>query len=194
MGRPTTMTKIATPTEAAENPSRDRRRWLMASTAAAIAAALAGIGLAWRTHQTQATTAESALWQLKFAQLDGPPLAMASLRGKPLLMNFWASWCPPCVEELPLLSSFYKENSAKGWQVLGLAVDQPEPVKRFLSLTPVTFPVVLAGVPGIEISRSLGNLDGALPFTVILGSDGRLAHRKIGQMTPGELRAWGLLS
>lgn len=194
MGRPTTMTKIATPTEAAENPSRDRRRWLVASTAAAIAAALAGIGLAWRTHQTQATTAESALWQLKFAQLDGPPLAMASLRGKPLLMNFWASWCPPCVEELPLLSSFYKENSAKGWQVLGLAVDQPEPVKRFLSLTPVTFPVVLAGVPGIEISRSLGNLDGALPFTVILGSDGRLAHRKIGQMTPDELRAWGLLS
>lgn len=175
------------------DPLPDRRRWLVASTTAAMAAALAGIGLAWRTHLAPTTpNAESALWQSKFPQLDGLPFAMASLRGKPLLINFWASWCPPCVEELPLLSSFYKENSAKGWQVLGLAVDQLEKVKRFLSLTPVTFPVVLAGLSGIEVSRSLGNLDGALPFTVVLGSDGRIAHRKIGPVSSDELRAWAL--
>jgi thiol-disulfide isomerase/thioredoxin len=179
--------------ESIVNACQDRRRWLVAAVLAA--ATLAGIGLAWRTRQAPTTTSsvEAALWQMKFVQPDGSPLAMASLRGRPLLMNFWASWCGPCVEEFPLLSRFYKKNSAKDWQVLGLAVDQLEPVKRFLKLNPVTFPVVLAGLPGIETSRALGNLNGALPFTVVLGSDGRVADRKLGRVTPDELRAWALL-
>ena len=179
--------------ESAENPSRGRRRWLLGAVAGA--AALAGVGLAWRKYQpqTMSPAAESALWQLQFSTLDGSLLNMASLRGRPLLLNFWATWCPPCVEELPLLSSFYQEHSAKGWQVLGLAVDQLDPVKRFLAKTPVTFPVVLAGVPGVELSKSLGNLSGGLPFTVVLGSDGLVAHRKMGKVTPDNLRAWALL-
>lgn len=173
-----------------ENLSEGRRRWLVGGLATV--ATLAGIGLAWRTYQTPTGSmgAESALWQLKFVQLDGRQLDMASLRGKPLLINFWASWCPPCVEELPLLSSFYQKNSADSWQVLGLAVDQLEPAKRFLGANPVAFPVALAGLSGLEISRTLGNLDGVLPFTVVLGSDGHIAHRKIGKVTSLELRAW----
>ena len=118
---------------------------------------------------------------------------MAALRGKPVLLNFWAPWCPPCVEELPLLSSFYREQSAKGWQVLGLAVDQLVPVQRFLAKAPVPFPVALAGLRGVDISKSLGNLSGGLPFTVVLGSDGQVAHRKMCQVTPDDLRAWALL-
>jgi len=186
------MTELTPSPEFAKNPSRGRRRWLMAAVAAA--AALAGAGLAWRNYrpQTMSQNAESGLWQLEFATPDGSLLRMASLRGKPLLLNFWATWCPPCVEELPLLSSFYHVNSSKGWQVLGLAVDQLDPVKRFLAQAPVTFPVALAGIPGIEISRTLGNLSGALPFTVVLGSDGLVAYRKIGKVTPGDLRAWAM--
>lgn len=187
------MTELTPPPEFAENPSRGRRRWLVGAVAGA--AALGGIGLAWRTYQpqTMSSTAESALWQLQFATPDGSLLSMASLRGKPVLLNFWATWCPPCVEELPLLSDFYRGNSAKGWQVLGLAVDQLEPVKQFLLRSPVTFPVALAGMPGAEISKSLGNLSGGLPFTVVLGSDGRVAHRKMGRVTPDDLRAWAVL-
>lgn len=187
------MTNFPPSAETADQSSRSRRRWLMGAVAGA--AALGGLGLAWRTYQPQAMApaAESALWQLQFAALDGKLLNMASLRGRPLLLNFWATWCPPCVEELPLLSSFYQEHSAKGWQVLGLAVDQLDPVKRFLARTPVSFPVVLAGVSGVEIGRSLGNLSGGLPFTVVLGSDGLVAHRKMGKVTPDNLRAWALL-
>ena len=187
------MTESSPPRDLAESPSGSRRRWLMGAVAGA--AALGGIGLAWRTYQPQAMSpaAESGLWQLQFAALDGSLLSMASLRGKPVLLNFWASWCPPCVEELPLLSSFYLENAVKGWQVLGLAVDQLEPVKRFLVKAPVTFPVALAGVAGVELSRSLGNLSGGLPFTVVLGSDGLVAHRKMGRVTSDDLRAWALL-
>ena len=130
--------------EFAENRSRSRRRWLMSAVAGA--AALGGVGLAWRTYapQTMPAAADSGLWQLEFPGLDGGVFSMASLRGKPVLLNFWATWCPPCVEELPLLSGFYQEYSTKGWQMLGLAVDQLEPVKRFLVKSPVTFPVVLA--------------------------------------------------
>lgn len=188
------MTELTPSPDLAENPPPGRRRWLLGAVAGA--AALAGIGLAWRTYQpqTMSPTAESRLWQLEFTTPDGSTLRMASLRGKPVLLNFWASWCPPCVEELPLLSSFYQENLAKGWQVLGLAVDQLEPVKRFLAKSPVTFPVVLAGIPGIEISKLLGNLSGGLPFTVVLGSDGRVVHRKMGQVTPSDLRAWAVLN
>ncbi|MDO8251111.1 MAG: TlpA disulfide reductase family protein [Rhodoferax sp.] len=187
------MTDLTPSPELPEIIARGRRRWLMAVVAGA--AALGGVGLAWQRYrpQTMTPTAEAALWQLEFATPDGGALSMASLRGKPVLLNFWASWCPPCVEELPLLSGFYRENSAKGWQVLGLAVDQLEPVKRFLLKAPVTFPVALAGMSGIDISRSLGNLSGGLPFTVVLGSDGLVAHRKIGKVTPADLRAWAVL-
>lgn len=187
------MTESPHSPDPAQNPSRGRRRWLMGAVAGA--AALGGIGLAWRTYQpqTMSPSAEAGLWQLQFATPDGGLLRMAALRGKPVLLNFWATWCPPCVEELPLLSRFYQENSTNGWQVLGLAVDQLEPVKHFLLRSPVTFPVAMAGMPGIEISKSLGNLSGGLPFTVVLGSDGRVAHRKIGKVTPDDLHAWAVL-
>ena len=172
-----------------------RRHLLIGAVAGA--ATLGGVGLAWRNYAPSTIAPpipESTLWELEFPTLDGSSLLkMNSFRGKPLLLNFWATWCPPCVEELPLLSSFYRENTLKGWQVLGLAIDQVDPVKRFLARTPVTFPVVLAGLPGMEISRSLGNLSGALPFTVVLGLDGVMAHRKMGKVTPDDLRAWTLL-
>jgi len=187
------MTESTHSFDPAKNPSRDRRRWLVGAVAGA--AALGGIGLAWQTYQpqTMSPTAESALWPLEFATPDGSLLRMAALRGKPVLLNFWATWCPPCVEELPLLSRFYQENSANGWQVIGLAVDQLEPVKRFLARSPVTFPVAMAGLPGMEISQALGNLSGGLPFTVVLGSDGLVAHRKMGKVTPDDLLAWAVL-
>ena len=172
-----------------------RRSWLLGAVAGA--AAVSGAGVAWWVYSPRdvAPSAEEALWLLDFAlPKEGPRLTMESFRGRPLLLNFWATWCPPCVEELPLLSRFYAENSAKGWQVLGLAVDQATPVNRFLEKAPVTFPVALAGLPGIEIGKLLGNLSGGLPFTVVFGADGKVAHRKIGQVSPEDLRKWAALS
>lgn len=182
-----------------ENPSPDllasaragRRRWLMGAVAGA--ATLGGAGLAWRANQPKPVSvvdSEPELWQRSFARPDGRSLSMTALRGQPVLLNFWATWCPPCVEELPLLSLFFTENKAKGWQVIGLAVDQLDSVKRFLIKNPVAFPVAMAGLPGIALSRSLGNLSGGLPFTVVLGSDGQVAHRKIGKVSSDELHSW----
>jgi thiol-disulfide isomerase/thioredoxin len=163
------------------------------AAAAGVALVGSGAGLAWlgSTRQSQALTeAENLFWQQQFAQLDGGTLATSTFKGRPLLLNFWATWCPPCVEELPLIDNFFHQNKLKGWQVLGLAVDQAAPVSRFLAQSPLSFSVALAGFPGIEVSRSLGNVKGALPFTVVFSPKGEVLHRKMGQLTSEDLRRW----
>ena len=175
----------------------NRRNILYGSVAAA--AGLAGTGVAWWKFQPhEVATTESAntpdpFWGLSFVTPQGQPLAMKEFAGKPLLVNFWATWCPPCVEELPLLNSFYQKNKSKNWQVLGLAVDQPSAVRTWLQRKPLSFPVAMAGFSGTELSKSLGNLSGSLPFTVVFGASGQLLHRKIGKVSPEDLLQWAQL-
>ncbi|MCA0327461.1 MAG: TlpA family protein disulfide reductase [Proteobacteria bacterium] len=166
-------------------PAHGRRALL----AAGALAAAAGAGLAWwRLEPGEADL--SGFWERSFPTPEGGQLSLAALQGRPLLINFWATWCPPCVEELPLLSRFYTENRANGWQLLGLAVDKLEPVQRFLTRAPISFPVGLAGMEGVELTRQLGNAAGGLPFTVVFDGEGRLRQRKIGQVQPADLAAW----
>jgi len=167
-----------------------RRCWLAA--AGVVLAAGGAVGVMRRTPDVKPTltSEEQAFWQQKFKQVDGSPLSMVGFRGKPLVVNFWATWCPPCLAELPLLNAFYTENASKSWQVLGLAVDQLSPVKRFLARSPLSFPVAMAGFEGSDLSRSLGNVSGGLPFTVVFGPAGDVRHRKIGQLSPQDLIAW----
>ena len=167
-----------------------RRRLLYVGVAGA--AALGGAGLAlwkWRTDAGHRGAA-AVLWPMSFDTPAGTTLAMQSLRGKTLVLNFWATWCPPCVEELPLLDAFYRENVSKSWQVVGLAIDQPNAVRKFLERTPVSFPIVLAGLGGTELGHALGNLGGGLPFTVVVGAGGDVLQRKMGRVTAADLTGW----
>lgn len=171
-----------------------RRHALLA--AVGVAAGLGGAGLAWWRFSPAPVTpvATQEVWGLEFAAPDGGRLAMQSLRGRPLLLNFWATWCPPCVEEMPLLDAFYRENSPNGWQVLGLAVDQTEPVRSFLRRQPMSFPIVLAGMEGLDLSKTLGNRAGGLPFSVLFGADGSVLTRKIGKLSSQDLADWRRLA
>ena len=184
-----------------------RRQWIMGG--AAVVAGAAGIAVAWRQLQPHdpsagpgigsggdALAARQALescWALRVDTPDGQSLALASLRGKPLLINFWATWCPPCIEELPLLDRFYQTNRAK-WQVVGLAVDQPSAVQKWLATKPLNFAVGMAGLGGTELSKSLGNVAGSLPFTAVFGPTGALLHRKVGKVDEADLAQWVTLS
>jgi thiol-disulfide isomerase/thioredoxin len=151
----------------------------------AAVAALAGVGLAgWQYRlEEPVDDALAALWLLELELPQGSTLQLKKLRGKPIVLNFWATWCPPCIEELPLLERFHQQNAAKGWQVVGLAVDNAAAVNKFLGKMPLTFPVPLAGLAGTELSRSLGNVSGGLPFTVVFNSAGQVALRHMGKLS-----------
>jgi thiol-disulfide isomerase/thioredoxin len=131
-----------------------------------------------------------ALWALELEGMKEVRVPLRQFQGKPLVLNFWATWCPPCIEELPLLDAFYSQHAAKSWQVLGIAVDKREAVLRFLDKMPLKFPVVLGGAQGLGLSRELGNVTGSLPFTVVLNAGGAVIHRKMGVLGPTELDAF----
>jgi thiol-disulfide isomerase/thioredoxin len=166
-----------------------RRRALLFGVGAA--AALAGIGGGiWQSRRQAAEApAPPTLWSLRFARPDGGELAVADFRGRPLLINFWATWCPPCLRELPAIDRFAGDFRASV-QVIGLAVDREQPVREFLARQPVTFPVGLAALDGTELSRTLGNGAGGLPFTALLDTGGAIVQQKAGETTYDELAAW----
>jgi thiol-disulfide isomerase/thioredoxin len=129
----------------------------------------------------------AALWDSSFESPSGKIVQWSQFRGRPLIINFWATWCTPCVEEMPLIDRFYTENASKGWQVIGLAIDQPSKVKSFLEQHPVSYSVLLAGLGGTELAKALGNDVGALPYTIVLGADERVLFKKIGKLRQEEL-------
>ena len=162
------------------------RRLILAG--AGMGAAALGTSLAWRKLNNSPSPASQAFWSQLFPGPNGGQLDVARLRGQPLLVNFWATWCPPCVKELPEINQFYLEAKSKGWQVLGLAVDQAEPVNAFLKKTPLDFLIALAGPEGLGLVRELGNPAGGLPFSVVFDETGEISWRRLGVSRLEELR------
>ncbi len=167
-----------------------QRRALITAGVATLAAAAGAGGYFWQRRSAPADTASAELWTLDFETPGPDRLAMASLRGKPLVLNFWATWCPPCVREMPALDRFAREHAAQGWQVLGLAADNVQAVRKFLAVTPVGFPIALTGFEGIDLSRRLGNDSGGLPFTLLFGRDGNVRKRHSGETRYEQLASW----
>jgi len=117
-------------------------------------------------------------------------MTLAALRGQPLLLNFWATWCAPCVKELPLLDRVFRDPAARGWHAVAVAIDNRAPVLEFLKLHALNLTVAMAGMGGVELSRSLGNTSGSPPFTVVFDSAGRAVQRKLGVLEPQDLQHW----
>jgi thiol-disulfide isomerase/thioredoxin len=157
----------------------------------AVLAAIAGTGLALKKQPAGLDMeTQQALWNAEFDTPDGQVLKMQNLQGRPLVINFWATWCAPCVEEMPLLDIFFRQNASKGWQMVGLAIDQPSRVRQYLSQNAISYPIGLAGMTGTELGRLLGNEIGGLPFTVVLDGKGSLIQRKLGKLSAQEIQAW----
>lgn len=173
--------------------STERRRWLLGGVA--LAAAGTGAWVAWEQTRGMSSNDEAvqAFWDLQLPQPDGTPMTLSSLRGKPALVNFWATWCPPCVREMPLINQFAQAQAARGVhavQVLGIAVDQAVNVNKWMARQPLAFPVVLAGAGGVSMTRTLGNISGGLPFTILFDAQGQVQQRKIGELSEQDLAQW----
>ena len=171
-------------------PSSLNRRHVLIGVAGG--AAVAGVGLSgWRSQAGRLPAAvEQLLWSSRFEQPDGTLLALDACRGRPVVINFWATWCPPCIEEMPLLDAFYQENSSKGWQIVGIAIDQPSAVRRFLAAQPVHYSIALGGVNGNHLAKQLGNESGSLPYTLVLDARGHVMQQKLGRLDPQDLKNW----
>lgn len=172
-----------------QSSGTSRRHLILAAGAAA---AVAGVGMAlWRFQpKAVSSSVRHPVWAQQFETPSGDSLQLSAFQGKPLLLNFWATWCPPCVDELPMIDAFWRENMAKNHQVVALAIDQPSAVRRFLGRQPLGFPVGLAGLGGTDLAKTLGNAAGGLPFTVFFKADGSIWRQKMGQLTPEDLAQW----
>lgn len=116
----------------------------------------------------------------------------AGFAGRPLLVNLWASWCGPCIEEMPELDRYAREQGANGTQVLGIALDDEAAVRDFLARIPVSYPIVLDSPGPRDSGVQLGNPRGVLPYSVLVSADGRLLKQRIGPFEHGEIDAWAI--
>lgn len=129
------------------------------------------------------TSSTQALFTANFPDEHGKPQALNQYKGKVIVLNFWASWCEPCREEMPELSDLHTANKDKNVVVLGMAIEDVAGVNEFLKETKVSYPLFAADVQGMDIAASLGNNKGVLPYTVIIKADGSIAKTYFGRIT-----------
>jgi len=154
-----------------------RREWLVlggVGTAAAVAGALVGPIL------LQSNSGAAELLATPLPGLDGRMRRLADWRGKVVLCNFWATWCAPCREEIPMLVDLREKYTAQGFEVVGIAVDNEAKVREFADKYQVSYPILVASAEGLDLMRALGNTAGALPFTVTVDRQGSIVSRKLG--------------
>lgn len=159
---------------------------------AALALACGGAG-AWYAWQRLSVSPEDAqagalLRSLNLPDAQGNPYALASLAGKTVVLNFWATWCPPCVDEMPELATLHQEISTRNGLVIGIGIDSAANIRQFASTNRFPYPLLVGGMGGTELSRRFGNQVGALPFTVVIKPDGSVAHRTLGRIKLPRLR------
>lgn len=128
-------------------------------------------------------------WNLTLLDVQGHPQALSAYRGKVLVVNFWATWCPPCRREMPGFSRLQGAYRDRNVQFLGIAVDDPDAVRDFIEAYPVVYPILLGGDRLLRMSRDLGNQKLALPFTLLLDAGGKVYGQKTGMISESELEA-----
>lgn len=152
---------------------------------------VAGLYFGARHHSPVAAeaTAVDALFQLRLIDPDEQVQALAQWQGKALVVNFWATWCAPCVEEMPELAQLHSELAPQNIHVLGIGIDSASNIKQFAAKYHINYPLYVGGISSTEISRKLGNPTGGLPFTVLIDAKGVIKKTYLGRLNMAQLRA-----
>ncbi len=169
---------------------RGKRRDVLFATA--LGAAAAGAAIAWWRSKPDAGSADAvnSLFGQTLPDAAGQPHPMSQWSNKVLVVNFWATWCAPCIEEMPELQKIGDEYRTRGVAIVGLGIDSADRIRDFQNRLQIRLPLLVAGAAGGELGRSLGNTTGALPFTVLIGPKREVTQRKLGRIYAGELRDW----
>ncbi|MEO6917966.1 MAG: TlpA disulfide reductase family protein [Collimonas sp.] len=149
------------------------------------------IGVYFGVQRHTPVPAESAAVAALFAQempdAAGKSSSLSQWKGKPLVVNFWATWCAPCVEEMPELNALQTEIAAKNIQVIGIGIDSADNIAKFAEKYKISYPLYVAGSGATALLRQFGNQAGGLPFTVLIGRDGEVKKMYLGSIKFDEL-------
>ncbi len=157
---------------------------------AAILAGAAGIfAQQFKASVPEKSEVSSTLFNTQLPDLAGKPHVLTQWRGKILILNFWATWCPPCLSEIPEFIALQKQYADKNVQFVGIAVDEKSPVAEYNSKVNFNYPILIAGDAGVDMSKAWGNVISSVPFTVVINPQGQIIHRQLGEIKREELLA-----
>ena len=171
-------------------------RTIAVLAAAAILALSAGYATHWMLTERGLTTSglseaadTGALFATQLPDVHGAPTSVSRWRGKVLVVNFWATWCAPCKEEIPEFIALQTEFAGKNVQFIGIAADRADKVTAFAEDYRINYPILIGNIDALDLATKLGNRISALPFTVVIDREGRLAHKQLGVLKADKLRA-----
>jgi thiol-disulfide isomerase/thioredoxin len=155
---------------------------------AGAAALLAGGWLGWARLQPTTPTQVDTLWNTQLSDLAGKPFALSAMKGKPLIVNFWATWCGPCKEEMPDFQKLATSDLGKRIQIVGIGIDNAANMQAFADKIGITYKLLDGGPTSLDLLKTLGNQAGGLPFTLVFDSNGKLVRSHLGKITYDELQ------
>jgi thiol-disulfide isomerase/thioredoxin len=152
------------------------------------AALLAGGWLGWARLQPATPTQMETLWHTPFSDLAGKPFSLSAMKGKPLIVNFWATWCGPCKEEMPDFQKLASSDLGKKIQIVGIGIDNAANMQAFADKLGITYKLLDGGPTSLDLLKTLGNQVGGLPFTLVFNADGKVVKSHLGKFTYDELQ------
>lgn len=164
------------------NGRRDTLLLVGVGLAAAVAGALSGV------LALQSGSGAAGLLGARFRDLEGRPRRLLEWRGQALLCNFWATWCAPCRDEVPLLVAAKQHSASLGVEIVGIGIDSADKIREFSVSYKINYPLLVADATALEVIRGLGNRAGGLPYTVALDRRGAIVERHLGALKEAELR------